>query len=376
MPTRLRSLRVTKIALCPKGKNPDAQIVMFKEECPEVLAEDFAGPSRTYPVTTPDDVAAAARALDADASVSKSATMRRLISIAVRKGASFVAQIPGTWAVQKILFDDIQADVERGKLKSAAWASISDYLDTLRWALSSSVWDQETPQTREAQKSIAQFAQAIGTAFDTMSKEDTSVKKYIDLSKEELVAELEARDKPAPPPTGSTTTPVTKEVLDALPEEVRKAFEAQNEQIAKAQTDAKSAQEAAAKAEESARVEKERRETLEAVEKAKKDFPNLPGTDAEKATLVKAVLHLPKNEAELVEKALKAGDAALATINKEIGHDDPVMTGAAIEKLNTLAKTLIEKDPTLTFAKAFDTVCLSNPALFAEHRQETKRAAR
>lgn len=378
MATHLRSLRVTKIALCPRGKNPDAHIVMYKEDTgSEIPAEDFAGPSRTYPVATPDDVAAAARATDAlTTGVVKSAQTRRLIRIAVRKGEAFAAHLPPTWALSKDLFSDILTSVEQGRRKSDAWDSVLEYLDCLRWALSTSVWTNNTVNTSEAEKSIGQFASAVADVLNTLTKEDTSVtKKYTDMSKEELVAELTTRDTAAPKTDAAPAT-LTKEQLESLSEPVRKMIEAQNVLIEKAQADAKAAQDAVTKATEDARVEKEKRENIENIEKAKKDFSHLPGTDEEKALLVKAVSHLPKTEADVVEKCLKAGEAALVSLGKENGHDETTVTGEAIEKLNSIAKELITKDSKLTFAIAFDKACQQNPDLYQEHRKAQRRADR
>ena len=374
MATRLRSLRVTKIALCPKGKNPDANIVMFKEaDRPEVPAEDFAGPSRTFPVVVPDDVAAAARVTDdLPVGVIKSAQTRRLVSIAVRKGEAFAALLPPQWALRKELFSDIQAAMEQSDLKEEAWESVTEYLDCLRWALSSSVWTGTDVNTSEAAKSIGQFAQAVAEVLNTLTKENSTVKKYIDMSKEELVTELTSRDAAAPTKEGDTAATLTKEQLEQLSEPVRKMIEDQNTRIAKAEADAKAAQDAVAKADETARVEKEKREHIEAIEKAKKDFPHLAGTDEEKALLVKAIVHLPAAEAAMVEKCLKSGDAALESLGKEVGHDDAVITGEAIEKLNALAKELIVADPKLTFAVAFDKACQAHPDLYTEHRKAQK----
>lgn len=61
----------------------------------KIPAGDFAGPNRTYPIVTPQDVADAAKLVGKAAN--PDAVKARIISIAKRKGASFVAKLPASW---------------------------------------------------------------------------------------------------------------------------------------------------------------------------------------------------------------------------------------------------------------------------------------
>lgn len=64
----------------------------------KIPAEDFAGPNRSYPIVTPGDVADAAGLIGhAD---NPEAVKAKIISIAKRKGAAFVAKLPKSWNVK------------------------------------------------------------------------------------------------------------------------------------------------------------------------------------------------------------------------------------------------------------------------------------
>lgn len=60
---------------------------------------DFAGKTRSYPIVTPNDVADAAASIGRAGADNYSADelKSRIIAIAKRKGAAFVAQLPDAW---------------------------------------------------------------------------------------------------------------------------------------------------------------------------------------------------------------------------------------------------------------------------------------
>jgi hypothetical protein len=66
------------------------------EERNKIPMEDFAGPNRSFPIVLPEDVSAAAHSLGR-AKGDRAAIKRKIISIAYRKGESFVAQLPEDW---------------------------------------------------------------------------------------------------------------------------------------------------------------------------------------------------------------------------------------------------------------------------------------
>lgn len=65
----------------------------------KIPAADFAGKSRSFPIVTPKDVADAAASIGraGAGNYSTDELKRRIIAIAKRKGAAFVAQLPNAW---------------------------------------------------------------------------------------------------------------------------------------------------------------------------------------------------------------------------------------------------------------------------------------
>lgn len=66
----------------------------------KIPAKDFAGADRSFPIVTPKDVHDAALSLGRAQGQDTDAIKRRIISIARRKGAAFVAQLPDAWKTE------------------------------------------------------------------------------------------------------------------------------------------------------------------------------------------------------------------------------------------------------------------------------------
>lgn len=176
--------------------------------------------------------------------------------------------------------------------------------------------------------------------------------------------------------TNKTEETVAVEVPALDPASVQKALDEQREQIAKLMADNAAQAARIAKAEEEARVEKERRETVEFVAKAKTDIPNLPGSDAEKGSLLQKVYaSCDATTAEGVLSLLKAGDAAQKTlVLMEVGKSVPTPTdGTALSELNAKAEDIAKAEPRLTKQQAFKRACDQHPDLFDQHRREARR---
>ena len=67
----------------------------------KIPAADFAGPNRSFPIVTPQDVADAARSLGR-AKGPTGPIKAKIISIAKRKGAAFVAKLPEAWKMAEV----------------------------------------------------------------------------------------------------------------------------------------------------------------------------------------------------------------------------------------------------------------------------------
>ena len=103
-----------EVALTPVESNPLAQIAaragdavrivseaatrrdISKEERDAMPDSDFAGPNRSFPIAEPEAVKAAASSLGR-ASGDSDPIKAKIIAIAKRKGADFVAQLPKSW---------------------------------------------------------------------------------------------------------------------------------------------------------------------------------------------------------------------------------------------------------------------------------------
>ncbi len=199
MPARLRDLTITKVALVPKGANPEAHIVLFKhdesdpgsvtvpvspaapgvhgtadtvtdpvqkrdistEDRNRASATSFAGPNRSFPILKPADVAAAARALGRakGGPAARARIKRRIIAIARRKGPAFMAQLPDAWKVTKTLFTDVRVGYETMVKREECWVHITTYLDHLRAAMGSTLFMGES--LKDIGTSIDQFRTAV-----------------------------------------------------------------------------------------------------------------------------------------------------------------------------------------------------------------------
>lgn len=168
---------------------------------------------------------------------------------------------------------------------------------------------------------------------------------------------------------------VGDEVMKTLPKSVQLLVAKQNDRLKRISKQAREASEMAT-------VEKDRRESLEFVEKAKKDIPNLTGTDEEKGEFLKALFSgkpLETKVAKAIVKLLKAGDAAVKNLlmsetgSRRARTDDE---DDAISQLREKAEAIQKADPKLSKEQAFDKACQQNQALYSQYRVEKRRVQR
>lgn len=119
--------------------------------------------------------------------------------------------------------------------------------------------------------------------------------------------------------------------------------------ILKKQQDRIDKSDAEAKKERDTRVQKE----LEA--EAEREFPNLAGTPAEKAEMLKGIKALPEAQREAQMKIMKSADAAMAKQLTELGQGGRTDVSDAEAKLQRMAKERSEKDGT-SIQKAYSAV--------------------
>ncbi len=106
-----------------------------------------------------------------------------------------------------------------------------------------------------------------------------------------------------------------------------------------------------------AKKEIEKRETAEFTKSAETLYKNLPGEPEAKGKVLKAVNDLPKENKEVLETMLKAGNEAMnkSKVFTEIGSELTVDEDSAEGKLQKMAEEHA-KDNKVTYAKAYTTI--------------------
>jgi hypothetical protein len=148
--------------------------------------------------------------------------------------------------------------------------------------------------------------------------------------------------------------------ISALPAPVRTQLLKQQRESAEAVKIAKSLQEEKA---------------TDKFEKQARSLVNLPGVSAATATVLRKSHDADPEAYEDLFKVLKAADNAIGASGlwREIGTGQGDTAGSASGSIEALAKSLMEKDPTLTSAAAIEKAAMENPELASQHRSESLR---
>ena len=159
---------------------------------------------------------------------------------------------------------------------------------------------------------------------------------------------------------------VTKQI-----EDIQKALEA--ERVEKAVLAAK-----VAELEKAAFDAKQAEITKAFVEKAAVELKGVPGMTAQTfgPVLKAAADKLEKTEFDAIYEALKASAAfikANSRLTKELGVGGEDLSGSPAAQLDALAKSIIQKDAKITYAKAYSMACDQNPQIYAQHVREARR---
>lgn len=327
MPKRLKDLVITKVSLVPKGANPDADVTLFKSAEP-------------INKVTYDEVVAGHPE-------------------GVRKAL---------WAIYDAAYtfqNTAYANMMGGKnVMSDMEKSIEQFTTACMDALAEV---NLTKATKKSADDIQTTVIAKAREFLAMHTKETPMKKREEMSKEELLAELERveKAKATPEPAAPTMTDIMK--MPDLPDVVKKALENQNteitnlkQEVAKNAADAKAANEA--------------RELQEMTTYVEKELKHLPGKSEDIAkSLIAAKATLKKEDYDLVVQSMKAGSAGISKALAEEGLDDTsAALGDAYAKLEGIAKELQKADPKLTKEQAFAKAVEDNKDLYLEHRAAQK----
>lgn len=176
--------------------------------------------------------------------------------------------------------------------------------------------------------------------------------------------------------TASGTKKQTKKA-DAEPETISKAEYLQLEtRLASIQKSLDDANKRALTAEAVAKAEQDARELNTAVAKAEKELPAIPGaTSTELGKLMRDISKAVSAESYAkLEEVLKAANVALAKgdLFKEAGASVGKASGqTAFHRLQVVAKTLRDQDPTMTPAMSISKAMETQPDLVQEYRAES-----
>jgi hypothetical protein len=114
------------------------------------------------------------------------------------------------------------------------------------------------------------------------------------------------------------------------------------------------------------------------IEKAAVDLRHVPGVTAQTIgpILKSAADKLEKSEFDTLYAALKAASAfikANSRLTKELGVGGEDLSADPAAQLDAIAKSYVQKDTKLTYAKAYSLACEQNPQIYAQHVRNARR---
>jgi DNA repair exonuclease SbcCD ATPase subunit len=114
------------------------------------------------------------------------------------------------------------------------------------------------------------------------------------------------------------------------------------------------------------------------IEKASVDLKHVPGVTAQTIgpILKSAADKLEKSEFEVLYEALKSASAfikANSRLTKELGVGGEDLSADPAAQLDAIAKSYVQKDAKLTYAKAYSIACDQNPQIYAQHVRQARR---
>lgn len=161
-----------------------------------------------------------------------------------------------------------------------------------------------------------------------------------------------------------------KKEAEPVVEDITKAYEAL--QIEKAAMAAKIAE-----LEKAAFDAKQVEITKEFIAKADKELKHVPQVIPSKfgPVLKSASEKLTKEEYDAIYSALVGAEAIIkgSMLTKELGVGGEDLSAEPAQQLEAIAKSIQDKDPALTHAKAYTLACERNPQIYAEHVRASRR---
>jgi DNA repair exonuclease SbcCD ATPase subunit len=113
------------------------------------------------------------------------------------------------------------------------------------------------------------------------------------------------------------------------------------------------------------------------IEKAAVDLKHVPGVTAQTIgpILKSAADKLEKSEFDTLYEALKSASAfikANSRLTKELGVGGEDLSADPAAQLDAIAKSYVQKDTKLTYAKAYSLACEQNPQIYAQHVRQAR----
>ena len=232
----------------------------------------------------------------------------------------------------------------------------------------------ETPVAKEEPPVVE--VPAVEHAIDTQKAEEPIVEKEVKCPTcGQKVDEEEAKKmKEGGSCKACSAKKVKKDAEDSIAkqvEDIQKALE--QERIEKAALTAK-----VAELEKAANDAKQAEITKAFIEKAAVELRSVPGMTAQSfgPVLKSASDKLSADEFNAIYGALKASAAFIAAnsrLTKELGVGGEDLSGSPAAQLDALAKSIVQKDTKITYARAYAIACEQNPQIYAQHVREARR---
>jgi hypothetical protein len=328
---KLKQLSVSKVSLVPKGSNPEADVVFYKQDVSRA----------TFNEIMQGEVLRATLYKIYNACY----TMQDAISSAFNSNGDSAAEVRESIGQFKAYVENLLDEIKAGKVtkESTDFKAITETL------------------VERHNKWAAQFTQ------------EKKMKKAIkDMSADELRAHAEELERQIVEKTDPTTPPAP--AAPAIPEEVARQLPEEVQTVIRAQAASISALTAANEANSQViRQLQEESELRRFEEIARAEIPNVKGTIQEKAKMLRQFHKISQEFYDQQLAVLKSADEALRThALREIGSNQPGAPAAdtAAGQLDALARTIREKNPDLSHAQAYERACQQRTDLYAEMRNE------
>jgi hypothetical protein len=192
------------------------------------------------------------------------------------------------------------------------------------------------------------------------------------------VAEVEkGKKEKKPKPVKKEEEPVAEEPVVEKAEVITKEMELEK-QLEESRIQKEALMKELEEFKKQAEIMKEAEITKEYIAKAAVDMKFVPTVSAANfgPVLKAASKKLEKSEFDAIYTALKAANEFIgknSQLTKELGVGGEDLSGEPAAQLDALAKQLVQKDTSITYAKAYTLACEQHPEIYAQHVRNARR---